>query len=152
MLRYGESSRSIQERSQEHQADFRKEKEKSHMWKHRMIHHQGEDIKFVMRAVSYHKTALSRQTAEAVRIRRRGGEGAILNSRGEFNRCFIPRLTIMEEDKLKEISNLKKEQDIETEKAISKNQEAWEQKRVKERARNIHLDLDRTGRQHQRKS
>ena len=36
------------------------------------------------------RTALSRQTAEAMRIGKRGAEGAMLNSRSEFNRCFIP--------------------------------------------------------------
>ena len=36
--------------------------------------------------------------AEAVRIRRRGGEGAILNSKAEFNRCHIPRLQLEEEE------------------------------------------------------
>ena len=51
-----------------------------------------------MRAVSFHKTALSRQVAEAVRIRRRGGEGAILNSKAEYNRCHIPRLQMEEEE------------------------------------------------------
>ena len=33
-----------------------------------------------------------------MRIRRREGEGAILNSRGEFNRSYIPRLVLREED------------------------------------------------------
>ena len=34
-----------------------------------------------MRVICSTKTALERQTREAVRIRRRGGEGAILNSK-----------------------------------------------------------------------
>ena len=37
--------------------------------------------------LNYHKSALSRQIKEAVRIRRRGGERRILNSKVEFNRC-----------------------------------------------------------------
>ena len=40
------------------------------------------------------KSALSRQIGEAVLISRRGGEGAILNARGEYNRCHITRLTL----------------------------------------------------------
>ena len=44
--------------------------------------------------ISFHRTALSRQLKEAVRIRRRGGEGSILNSKGEYNRCYIPRLEL----------------------------------------------------------
>ena len=96
----GETSRSIQERLAEHHADLKNRRERSHMLKHQVLHHNKEDTPFVMRAVSYHRSALSRQTAEAVRIMRRGGEGAILNSKGEFNRCFIPRLMLIEEDKL----------------------------------------------------
>ena len=69
----GETSRSLQERFKEHQDDRRKESEKSHMWKHSVLHHQGEEVPFRMKAVEFFKTALSRQTAEAVRIRRRGG-------------------------------------------------------------------------------
>ena len=52
----------------------------------------------MFKLVSSHKTALNRQVKEAVRIRRRGGENNILNSRAEFNRCHIPRLVVEEED------------------------------------------------------
>ena len=44
------------------------------------------------RVVSQHRTALARQVSEAVRIGRRGGAGAVLNSKAEYNRCHIPRL------------------------------------------------------------
>ena len=56
-----------------------------------------KEPKFLMMPVKYFRTALARQVGEAVRIRRRGGEGALLNSKGEFNRSKIPRLTIQEE-------------------------------------------------------
>ena len=36
--------------------------------------------------------------SKAVRIRRRGGEGAVLNSKAEFNRCYIPRLRLEEKE------------------------------------------------------
>ena len=62
------------------------------------MEHKGEPPKFVFKMVSSHKTALSRQVKEAVRIRRRGGATSILNSRAEFNRCHIPRLVVEEED------------------------------------------------------
>ena len=68
----GETSRSLQERSQEHHADLRNGRDKSHMLKHRMLHHDNKDTPFIMRAISFHRSALSRQAAEAVRIRRRG--------------------------------------------------------------------------------
>ena len=51
-----------------------------------------------MRIVRNFKTALSRQIGEAVRIRRRGGAGMILNSKYEYNLCKIPRLVLEELD------------------------------------------------------
>ena len=66
--------------------------------KHVGLEHPGEPPDFYFKMVSSHRSALSRQVREAVRIRRRGGENMILNSRSEFNRCHIPRLTIQEED------------------------------------------------------
>ena len=86
----GETSHSIQERGREHwsaSTGSNKAKEGSHMAKHVELEHQGEQPKLILRAVQYYKTALARQTGEAVRIRRCGGEGAVSNSRSEFNRC-----------------------------------------------------------------
>ena len=60
------------------------------MLKHMAEQHGGEAPKFIMRVVGFHKTALSRQTGEAVRIMRRGGAGSVLNSKGEFNRSYTP--------------------------------------------------------------
>ena len=73
VLYVGESSRSIQERSKEHWANVRGRKEDSHMIRHQIMGHGAEyPPKFIMRVVSYPRTALSRQISEAVRIRRRG--------------------------------------------------------------------------------
>ena len=69
----GETSRSIQESALEHQPDLRNTRERSHN-KHRVLHHEDKETPFMMKVVSFHKSALSRQAAEAVRIRRRGGE------------------------------------------------------------------------------
>ena len=52
-----------------------------------------------MKVRGYYKTALACQVAEAVMIRSSGGEGAILHSRGEFNRSYIPRLQVEEQEK-----------------------------------------------------
>ena len=94
-LYVGETSRSIQERSKEHWSGLRSKSEKNHIWKHQMLAHGGsQEPNFLMMPVKYHRTALARQVGEAVRIRRRGGEGALLNSKGEYNRSHIPRLTI----------------------------------------------------------
>ena len=68
------------------------------MWKHQQQSHGGSsDAKFVFKIVEAPKSALSRQIGEAIRIRRRGGEGGILNAKGEYNRCYITRLTLGEE-------------------------------------------------------
>ena len=70
----GETSRSIQERGREHWAaatGSAKAKEGSHIAKHVDMCHKGEQPSFVLRPVHFYKTALARQTGEAVRIRRR---------------------------------------------------------------------------------
>ena len=91
----GESGRSIFERGVEHWKDWEKKKEDSHIHKHHVAHHSGTGTpEFHLRPVAYHKTALSRQVAEAVRIRRRGG--SVLNSKSEYNRCSIVRLSLPE--------------------------------------------------------
>ena len=74
-LYVGESSRSIQERMVEHWRGWRLKKKDNHIFKHQTLHHGGDlDVDFVARAVAHYNTALERQVAEAVRIRRRGGE------------------------------------------------------------------------------
>ena len=54
--------------------------------------------KFHLRPVMFHQTPLARQISEAVRIEK-WGEDLILNSKAEFNRCKIGRLTIGEESR-----------------------------------------------------
>ena len=74
----------------------------NHIVKHQNLVHPGEQPDFVMRVVSHPKSALERQLGEAVRIRRRGGEGAILNPRAEFNRCHVPRLRVEKREEWEE--------------------------------------------------
>ena len=77
----GETSRTILERAKEHWQAWRSRKNESHIRKHQELCHEGAgEPDFVMRAVSFYRSALSRQVAEAVRIMRRGREGAVLNS------------------------------------------------------------------------
>ena len=96
----GETSRSINERSREHWQGYRgAKKEDNHMWKHQQLEHGGREPDFTMKVVGgSHSNALVRQVSEAVRIRRRGGETAILNSKAEYNRCHIPRLQVEKEE------------------------------------------------------
>ena len=72
--------------------------DKSHMVRHQRVAHPGEHPEFIFKVVGHHRTALHRQIHEAARIRRRGGEASILNSKGEFSRCRIPRMIVEEED------------------------------------------------------
>ena len=82
----------------EHWGDANKGALKSHMVKHQSIKHPGEQPRFLFKVISHHRSALNRQVREAVLIRRRGGEGSLLNSKAEFNRCHIPRLVVEEEE------------------------------------------------------
>ena len=84
--------------------------------------HKGAAPKFYMRVVKNFRSALSRQIYEAVRIRRRGGAGSILNSKAEYDRCRIPRLIVEEQD----LDGIRKEEEQE----ISRNSEALEEQEI----------------------
>ena len=95
----GETSRSAHERGGEHEADLRKKKPDSHIVKHQETDHNGEtEAKFQFRVSATFQSALTRQITEAVMIRRQG-EGSVLNSKGVYNRCSLPRLTVIDERK-----------------------------------------------------
>ena len=95
------------------------------------VNHSGStEPRFIMRAISYHKTALERQISEAVRIRRRGGDGAVLNSKSEYNRSYIPRLVVEER-------NIDTKKDVEESEAVKTrlelNDRNWESSKLRER-------------------
>ena len=94
----GESARSIYERAGEHWDAFKTRKPDSHIWKHHLVHHdsQGEP-EMIFKVIGTFRSALSRQIFEAVRIKDRGIHA--LNSKGEYDRCKIHRLTVGEEKK-----------------------------------------------------
>ena len=65
--------------------------------KHAVERHDGrEDVPFSMKIVRKFYSALPRMIGEAVRISRKAeSTGAeLLNSKGEFSRCRIPRLVV----------------------------------------------------------
>ena len=132
----GESSRSIKERTKEHWGAYASRNKESHLLKHQELQHKGAaPPKFVMRVIGAARTALERQTREAVRIRRRGGEGAILNSKAEFNRCYIPRLRLEEQD----IEKLEREEQLEitnVNEQLDGDVQEWEQGKNRERELN----------------
>ena len=69
----GESARSIFERAGEHWKSYEKRNPDSHIWKHHLIHHGGEgEPEMRFEVLGNYRTALSRQIAEAIRIRERG--------------------------------------------------------------------------------
>ena len=123
-LYVGESSRSIQERAKEHWGAALKKDAKSHMVKHQNLEHPGEPPEFLFKVVSTHKTALSRQIREAVRIKRRGEASNILNSRSEFNRCYIPRLVVEVEDEEQQKSREQRDRE-ENELLMEENDKLW---------------------------
>jgi hypothetical protein len=76
----------------EHWKGYKAKDPDSHIVKHMTLHHtQGEEPEFIMKVVAFYRTALSRQIGEAVRIERRG---LVLNSKAEFSRCKIQRLSL----------------------------------------------------------
>ena len=91
----GETSRSLFDRSSEHQRDYKSQKEDSHMIKHWITTHQGQEKPmFIQRVVNKYKSALDRQVGEAVRIQLRGNT---LNSLCGFNRSKVTRLVVDKE-------------------------------------------------------
>ena len=67
-------------------------------------------------------------------IRRRGGEGAILNSKGEFSRSYIPRLQVVEEEP-QEDPDIREQ----TTRAMRAQDGDWEQTKQRELGRNAIL-------------
>ena len=65
------------------------------MHKHWQTDHQDEDRpKFSMKILKRHKSAFVRQISEAVLIEMHCEKDTILNSKSEYNRCQLPRLSI----------------------------------------------------------
>ena len=92
----GESSRSGYERLWEHQRALEQLSPESHMLKHIVAAHSEEeieDIEFHARIVKYTRTSIERQIRESTLIQESRENNHVLNSKAEYNRCSIPRLT-----------------------------------------------------------
>ena len=97
VLYIGESSRTAFCRSSEHLIGYQKGITSNPLHKHSIDQHQGsKNIKFEFKVVKQFFTALSRMVAESVHIARKSevSSNILLNSKGEYNRCKLPRLTI----------------------------------------------------------
>ena len=92
----GETARSVFERGLEHLSGLEKLDEDNHLVKHMALYHKDqemEEIKFGIRVVKYAYSAMERQIMESVKIQEERKEHLLMNSKAEYNRCTIPRLT-----------------------------------------------------------
>ena len=107
------------------------------MLKHAILNHPEQDpleIKFGMKVVRFCKTSFERQLLESVVIQKERKTHNILNSRAEYNRCSLPRLTTQLGDKdfkkyEKEVEDEKNEDDI-VEKKIREMRKEQNKKRL----------------------
>ena len=92
----GETSRSVYERAWEHMSSMEGLQTSSHMLKHALEKHNGEEdlekIKFGVKVLRFTRNAFERQVTESVMIQEHRHHN-ILNSKSEYNRCSLPRLT-----------------------------------------------------------
>ena len=105
------------------------------MVRHQALVHNREPAKFTMRVVGSHQSALSGQVSEAVRIRRRGGIGNILNSKSEYNRCHIARLRVEDEGEQEEREQDMRKDEEQMEAQLDGEQQEWEQGKTTKRDR-----------------
>ena len=108
----GETGKSGFERGINHQDDHRRLQLDSHILKHQVLQHgEGERVEFTMKIVKKFQSAFKRQVYEAVKIEMLEGKGEdLLNSKGGFNRCTLPRLTIKMGDKEAQVGDLEEKE------------------------------------------
>ena len=109
------------ERGIEHQDDYRKEKDESHMISHAMESHSEEERpKFSLKVLKNHKSPLYRQVHEAILIAKY--QPIALNSKMEYNRCLLPRLgVLMGEKRMDEEKREEKKEDHQEEESLEEN-------------------------------
>ena len=98
----GETGKSAFERGNQHQSDKDQLKPNSHLLKHYIDKHENEDIngiEFGMKIRFKARSAFERQVMESVLIQQDLQRHNILNSKSEYNRCALPRLTTKIGDK-----------------------------------------------------
>ena len=143
MYKYiGETARSVFERGLEHRNGLQKLEEDNHMMKHVAMKHQDmevDDVKFGIRVVKYTYSAMERQVLESVRIQEEGKKHHIMNSKAEYSRCTIPRLTAKmgEKDYDEKRSEERKAEKIEEE-TVRKDIARRRKDRCKKRGKEIH--------------
>ena len=97
---YGETHCSAYERGTQHGRDYISKKEDSHMFKHFSDKHSNEkieDVRFGMSVIKQHFSSFSRQVMESVLI---FSDPHVMNSKSMYNRCQVPRLSVMVGDQV----------------------------------------------------
>ena len=114
----GETSRSIHERSKEHQKDASDFSIKSHQVKHWMNTHPEENIQppFRIKMIKRYRDCLSRQIGEALRIYY--SKDQLLNSKNEYVQNCISRVVANEESWQRRERERKEEEEEEREKEM----------------------------------
>ena len=119
MLYVGETNKSLYERGNQHKDDLKFLREKSHLLKHCITSHPDlkiEEVKFGIRRRDTFKSALERQIGEAVSIEKEKERGkTLMNSKSEFNRCSLPRITFDLRNHSEQLADLREEEDKEKE-------------------------------------
>ena len=108
----GESSRSAYERGYEHLDKLASLNSQSHMLRHMVMRHEGEEfekVKWGMNVLSFKRTPFERQLEEAVLITRESDNHEILNSKSEYNQCTLPRLVTRLGDTERELKELEQQ-------------------------------------------
>ena len=119
----------------EHQKDVEQLNTGSHILKHIVEKHVGENpdsVEFRMRAVKYHQSAFERQIFESVKIQSVRTQHILLNSKSEYNRCALPRMGLkmgeaeFKEKRKEDEEEKKREEDIENKiKEMKKERGKW---------------------------
>ena len=74
----------------------------------------------------------------------------VLNSRAEFNRCFIPRLTIIEDEVVEKMEEEEDRINMEIKEDIEKDLDTWEKERIRIRKEDMKDDLLKSRKQEKR--
>ena len=96
----GESSRTTFERASDHLKYYNDKLKGSHMYSHALAKHEGRtDIKWKLKVIGNFQFSFTRQLSEEARIRRSGEEN-VQNEKGVYNRCAVPEIAVVHNDKI----------------------------------------------------
>jgi hypothetical protein len=92
---HGRTSRCLYTRQLEHFEGLAKKKEDNPLYKHKELHHQGEDCQFTFSVDKSFRDTLSHQIYEGVCINRSPSTpGYLMNSRAEYEQHGVARLVV----------------------------------------------------------